>query len=192
VRHVPPRDDRASAPAGFDWISSSVGGGLGLNASKLGMVEDDPQAASPKAQITVIKAQSNFMSAIRVAELRLDGRHHPRRNSGAGKHTNHEDSRAHRDACWPQHGQQFGPPQANRTGSFLHDTSPTRECLFRNRRFPAFWGRTVTALLRFRDCVARLQRACRAGASGRWRGQRLKACGSVTSPSRSRSVGFGL
>jgi hypothetical protein len=58
VGHVPPSDDRASTPGGFDWIRRAVVVGFGLNASKL------LQAASPKPQITSAKARSSFMSAI--------------------------------------------------------------------------------------------------------------------------------
>jgi hypothetical protein len=37
VRQAPPSDDRASALAGFDWISSTVVVGFGFNESKPGM-----------------------------------------------------------------------------------------------------------------------------------------------------------
>lgn len=61
VRQIPPSDDWASAPAGFDWSSRSVVVGFGLNTSKLGMVEE-LQAARPKPQISSA-SQLLFMSA---------------------------------------------------------------------------------------------------------------------------------
>jgi hypothetical protein len=137
VRQVPPRDDRASAPGGFDWISSSVGVGLGLNASKLGMVEDDPQAASPKAQITAVKAQSNFMSAFsrRCTSLRRAASSMPQLRRRKA-HQSRRRSRPTR--CAPPGWSAIRRPTSQQ--KCHHDTLPTRECMFRNRRFRAFWG----------------------------------------------------
>jgi hypothetical protein len=67
VWQVPPSDDRASTPGGFDWISSPVVVGFALNASK----PEELQAASAKPQITRAKARSSFISAFpRAAECR--------------------------------------------------------------------------------------------------------------------------
>src|ERR1700722_12984496 len=63
VRQVPPSDDRASAPPGFDWTSSSVVVGFGFNESKPGTAKE-LQAASPKPHITRAKARSSFMVRI--------------------------------------------------------------------------------------------------------------------------------
>jgi hypothetical protein len=52
---------------------------------------------------------------------RLDGRHHPSCDPSAAEDTDYESSCAHYDARGPDH-QQFGPPQANRTGSFFTET----------------------------------------------------------------------
>jgi hypothetical protein len=150
----PPRDDRASAPGGFDWISSSVGVGLGLNASKLGMVEDDPQAASPKAQITAVKAQSNFMSAFprRCTSLRRAASSMPQLRRRKA-HQSRRRSRPTR--CAPPGWSAIRRPTSQQ--KCHHDTLPTRECLFRNRRFRPFWGHG-SMVLRFRQRVARRQR----------------------------------
>jgi hypothetical protein len=51
---------------------------------------------------------------------RLQRRHHPCRYTGAGEHADYENSRARNDARRPN-GQQFGPPQASRTGSLCTD-----------------------------------------------------------------------
>jgi hypothetical protein len=79
VGQVPPSDDLASTPGGLDWIRSAAVVGFALNASKPGIVEE-PQAASPKPQITNAKDLSSFLSAFpRVAEsgIRLPHRFAP-------------------------------------------------------------------------------------------------------------------
>jgi hypothetical protein len=49
---------------------------------------------------------------------RLHGRQNPHRDARTRKHANHEDSRTHHDTRRPD-DQQFGPPQADKTGSFF-------------------------------------------------------------------------
>jgi hypothetical protein len=53
---------------------------------------------------------------------RLDGRHHPRCDPGTGEDADHENTRTHYDARGPEH-QQFGPPQAIRTGSLCTEAT---------------------------------------------------------------------
>jgi hypothetical protein len=60
-------------------------------------------------------------SGIPCDARRLDGRHHPSCDSGAAQDADHENSCAHYDGRGPDH-QQFGPPQANKTGSFSTET----------------------------------------------------------------------
>lgn len=62
VRQVPPSDDRASARAGSDWISSTVVVGFGFNERNPGI---ELQAANPKPHIIKAKARSRFMCAFR-------------------------------------------------------------------------------------------------------------------------------
>jgi hypothetical protein len=60
-------------------------------------------------------------SGIPCDARRLDGQHHPSCDSGPAQDADHENSCAHYDGRGPDH-QQFGPPQANKTGSFFTET----------------------------------------------------------------------
>jgi hypothetical protein len=57
-----------------------------------------------------------------VDEHRLHWRDHPCRNTSAGEHADYENRRTRNDARRPN-GQQFGPPQASRTGSLCTDAT---------------------------------------------------------------------
>jgi hypothetical protein len=52
----------------------------------------------------------------------LQRRYHSCRDTSAREHADYENSRARNDARWPN-GQQFGPPQASRTGSLCTDAT---------------------------------------------------------------------
>ena len=71
VRQLAPREVRASAPGGFDWINNSVVVGFGSNTSKLGILKSgipkELQAASPRPQATKATRRIN----VRVPQLGL-------------------------------------------------------------------------------------------------------------------------
>jgi hypothetical protein len=72
--------------------------------------------------IALVRAVTCPLTGTAMHTSRSEGRHHPSRDPGAAEDTNHEYSCAQHDAHGPDH-QQFGPPQANRTGSLCTEAT---------------------------------------------------------------------
>jgi hypothetical protein len=132
--------------------------GFGLNASRPGKVCDEPQAASPRPQITKAKVRSSFMSIFRCPgdARQTGGIIHAATPAPVSTPITKTVAPITMNAG--RMVSNSAPHKPTELAPSFTIPLPTRECSFRNRRFPAFCGHTTAAVLRFRHRVARLQR----------------------------------
>jgi hypothetical protein len=83
--------------------------------------EDDAPTLQETTSFTELRPRLGDNVGV-VDQHRLHWRDHPCCNTSAGEHADYENSRSRNDARWPN-GQQFGPPQAIRTGSLCTDAT---------------------------------------------------------------------